>query len=356
MSDIYSLHKILHYTDKLDSLPQDVPDIKPPVHIRIKPTNVCGHHCWYCAYRVDDLQLGKDMVIKDAIPRDKMMEIVDDIVEMGVKAVTFSGGGDPFYYHHLLETVKRLAQTDVKFASLTNGARLSGELAEVFADAGSWLRISIDGWDGKSYAEQRGVREDEFGKVIDNLATFASMKRNCYLGMSIIVDHKNAPHLYEMIKLFSELGVDSVKISPVIVSNDGNVTNEYHQKIWDSVEEQYLRAKSDYGSDNFEVYYAYHQVANKFDKQYDWCPFIQILPVIGADMNVYACHDKAYNLDNGVLGSIANMRFKDFWYSDKNLFFKINPKQDCKHHCVADEKIKLVFKYLDIEQEHMGFV
>ncbi len=356
MSDIYSMHKIFHFNEKLDSLPQTTEEIRPPVHIRIKPTNVCGHHCWYCAYRNDNLQLGKDMVIKDSIPREKMLEIVDDIADMGVKAVTFSGGGDPFYYHHLVETVKKLAQTKVQFASLTNGARLDGELADVFADAGSWLRISIDGWDGKSYAQQRNVRDDEFSKVINNLQNFAKRRKRCYLGLSIIVDHKNALHLYEMIKIFSDLGADSVKVSPCIVSNDGNETNAYHKKIWSTVEEQVNLAISDFGSPDFEIYFAYHQVANKFDKQYAWCPYIQILPVIGADMNVYACHDKAYNLDNGVLGSIANIRFKDFWFSNKNKFFKINPKIDCQHHCVADEKNKMVLQYLNVEKAHMGFV
>lgn len=356
MSDIYSMHKIFHYGDKLDSLQKSSDEIHAPIHIRIKPTNVCGHHCWYCAYRNDNLQLGKDMVIKDSIPREKMLEIVDDVAEMGVQAVTFSGGGDPFYYSHLLDTVKKLSDTEVKFSSLTNGARLDGELADVFADAGSWLRISIDGWDGQSYAEQRGVRDDEFDKVITNLRNFAKRDRNCYLGMSIIVDHKNAPHLYDMIKLFADVGVDSVKISPCIVSNDGNETNEYHQKIWASVEDQYHRALADFGAADFEIYFAYHQVEDKFEKEYEWCPYIQILPVIGADMNIYACHDKAYNLDNGVLGSIADMRFKDFWFSDKNRFFKINPKKDCQHHCVADIKNRMVFQYLDVDKEHLGFV
>ena len=37
-----------------------------------------------------------------------MMEILDDIIEMDVKGVTFSGGGAPFYYPYLLEAVKKL--------------------------------------------------------------------------------------------------------------------------------------------------------------------------------------------------------------------------------------------------------
>ena len=96
MGQLYTKYKIFHFKDKIDSLPRDVEEIKPPIHIRIKPTNVCAHNCWYCAYKASNLQLGKDMVTKDFIPKDKMMEIIDDIIEMGVKAVTFSGGGDPF--------------------------------------------------------------------------------------------------------------------------------------------------------------------------------------------------------------------------------------------------------------------
>lgn len=46
------------------------------------------------------------MVERDQIPREKMLEIVSDLEEMSVGDVTFSGGGDPFYYKPLLETVK----------------------------------------------------------------------------------------------------------------------------------------------------------------------------------------------------------------------------------------------------------
>lgn len=164
MGLLYTKLKIFHYKEKIDSLPLQKEQILAPIHIRIKPTNACGHNCWYCAYKVDNLQLGKDMNKRDFIPKEKMSEIIDDLVEMGVKAVTFSGGGDPFYYPYLLDAVKKLAQTPIKFASLTNGARLQGEVAEIFAHRGTWLRISIDGWDDESYSFYRGVSKGEFYK------------------------------------------------------------------------------------------------------------------------------------------------------------------------------------------------
>ena len=96
MGSLYTPFKIFHYQEKLDSLLREINTTLPPLHIRIKPTNVCNHNCWYCAYRASDLQLGQDMNVCDAIPEVKMLEIVDDIVGMGVQAVTFSGGGEPF--------------------------------------------------------------------------------------------------------------------------------------------------------------------------------------------------------------------------------------------------------------------
>ncbi|MEN6586191.1 MAG: radical SAM protein [Sulfuricella sp.] len=356
MGLLYTKFKIFHYQDKLDSLPASSDEIRAPVHIRIKPTNVCVHHCWYCAYRADNLQLGRDMVEKDSIPRDKMMEIIDDVVEMGVKAVTFSGGGDPFYYKHLLETVKKLAQTPVQFASLTNGAKLSGEIAEVFAHHGTWLRISIDGWDAKSYAGYRGVKETEFPKVMSNLANFKKLGGPCLLGISLIVDNKNAPHVYDFISRLKDLGVNSVKVSPCVVSNNGRENNLYHQPIFSLVKEQTQRALATLADESFEIFDAYHELDEKFDKHYEWCPYLQILPIIGADLNIYPCQDKAYNLDEGLIGSIRDVRFKDFWFSDKNKFFTVNPSKVCNHHCVANEKNKMILEYLDSDPHHLGFV
>jgi MoaA/NifB/PqqE/SkfB family radical SAM enzyme len=348
--------KIFHFKEKVDSLPVSEGRIMAPIHIRIKPTNTCAHNCWYCAYRADNLQLGKDMEKKDLIPKEKMMEIICDIVDMGVKAVTFSGGGDPFYYPYLLETVKKLSETQVKFASLTNGSKLNGALAETFAHYGTWIRISIDGWDDESYSSYRGVKEGEFTKVMNNMESFKKLGGACHLGVSVVVDRKNASHIYEFIRSLKNVGVDNVKVSPGIVSNDGDENNEYHRPIFNQVKEQTNKAIEDLYEEDFEIFDSYHELDTKFEKEYNWCPYLQILPVIGADLNIYPCQDKAYNLDEGLIGSIKDQRFKDFWFSDKNQFFKINPSRVCNHHCVANTKNKLVLEYLDSDREHLGFV
>jgi MoaA/NifB/PqqE/SkfB family radical SAM enzyme len=356
MGNLYTKLKIFHYQAKVDSLPKTVAAILPPVHIRIKPTNICNHRCWYCAYNAEGLQLGKDMVTKDTIPLPKMMEIVSDIAEMGVKAVTFSGGGEPFCYPHLVPALKELIKHKIKIASLTNGSLLCGEAAELFAKHGTWVRISMDGWNDESYVKYRGVKGGEFTKIIQNIRAFKAMKPRCQLGVSVILDKDNYPHFYELAGLLKSIGVDSVKVSPCIVANTSEENNRYHDPFFAAAEKIINKAVEDLADGSFELYNAYHRQEISFEKDYHWCPFLQILPVIGADLNVYSCQDKAYNLDCGLIGSIKDVRFTDFWFSDKNKFFRIDPSRDCVHHCVADPKNRLVHEYLEADPEHLGFV
>ena len=355
MSNKYSELKVFHYQEKLDSLPKGNNTILPPVHIRIKPTNVCNHNCWYCAYKVDNLQLGQDMVEKDYIPKDKMMEIIDDCKDMGVKAITFSGGGEPFIYRYFKETIEKVIENHISFASLTNGSNLKGEIAELFALNATWLRVSIDGYDDQSYAKARDVKVGAFSKLLDNMKNFVNIKnRTCNLGVSFIIDKTNYTQIFEFSKLMKSIGVDSIKLSGCVVENEGDKNNEYHKPFFNEAKKLSIKAKQELEDENFEVFDSYHYLEDKFDKNYTWCPYSQILPVIGADLNIYPCQDKAYNLDNGLIGSIKDTSFKKFWFNDKNKFFKVNPSVHCQNHCVANGKNQMILKYLDVD--HLGFV
>jgi len=356
MGNLYTKMKIFHYKEKLNSLGREDDEIKSPIHIRIKPTNVCNHNCWYCAYRAAHMQLGQGMVVRDMIPRDKMIEIIDDLSEMAVKAVTFSGGGEPLVYPHLPETVKKLIELDISFATLTNGARLNGEIAELFAHKGTWVRISMDGWDDESYMKYRGCGDGEYTKIIKNIANFKKMNGECLLGISLILDKDNAKHVSRQLKFYKTLGVNSVKVGAAIVSNDSSQNNEYHRSFFPKTKRLIWQAKEDLEDASFEIFDAYHELEDNFEKDYSWCPYLQILPVIGADLNIYPCQDKAYNLKHGLIGSIKNQCFKDFWFSDKDKYYKIDPSKDCTHHCVANAKNKLILEYLEADKGHLGFV
>ena len=185
---------------------------------------------------------------------------------------------------------------------------------------------------------------------------FQKLEGKCLLGVSIVVDKRNAPHILELINKVKDTGANSVNISPCIISRDALENNGYHGALMEKVKEQVAEAKSKLADESFQIYDAYHELEDKFQKDYTWCPYIQILPVIGADLNVYSCKDKAYNWKEGKVGSIKEIPFKVFWYNNKDKFFNINPSRVCNHHCIANEKNKMIHEYLECKNDHLGFV
>lgn len=354
MTKLYSTMKFHRFQEQLEATRDG--RVIAPVHIRLKPINRCNHDCWYCAYRWSELKLGEDMVEADAIPEAKMMEIVDDIVEMKVRAVTFSGGGEPLLYKPLPEAIDRLAAGGVRVASLTNGSNLKGRMAEAFARHGTWVRISVDGWDDDSYVKERNAKPGEFNRLLDNIRAFCASGTKCVLGISLIVGEGNHKHVAEACRLFKDCGVNHVKISGVVTSNQSGGCNAYHTPLKAEVARQ-IELASDLVDDRFHILNHYHDVPERFDKSYDRCPFLMFQTVIGADCQVYACHDKAYTVP-GTLGSIKDRRFKDFWYSEDNrrAMHAIDPSVHCTHHCVANAQNLAILDYLSIDPEHGLFV
>ena len=114
-----------------------------PIYIRIKPTNYCNHHCYYCSYADSELGLRDSVNRQDQIPWEKMQEIISDMEDIGVKAVTFSGGGEPLVYPYIVQAMRKVLDAGIDLSVITNGQLLKEERAEVLANA-KWVRISFD--------------------------------------------------------------------------------------------------------------------------------------------------------------------------------------------------------------------
>ncbi len=351
---VYGANKFFFFPDQIEALKSG--SMVAPVHVRIKPINHCNHACWYCAYRADNLSLGEDMKLTDRIPYEKMREIVADLIAMKVKAVTFSGGGEPLLYKILPECVEELASNGVRVAALTNGSNLKGKMADAFASWGTWIRVSLDAWDDESYAKSRSIYNGAFSALIKNMQSFAERGSACVLGVSLIIDQVNCAHIADICRLLKKVGVSHVKLSAAIVSNDIQQNNVYHQNIAKVVSCE-IEEASQLNDRNFSVVNHYHEMDARFDKSYNTCPFTQFLTVIGADCGVYTCQDKAYS-KSGLLGSVAKTSFRDLWQSDElaRRLRKLNPQKVCAHHCVAHTKNLALHEALKLDTEHIPFV
>ena len=239
LNNVYSDLKILCHPDKLDAILKG--QRTAPLYVRIKPTNICNQNCWYCVYANDKVIENRSVDRRESIPWEKMQEIITDLSEMGTKAITFSGGGEPLCYHHIHEAVELIQNKGIDFAMISNGQALDERARKTLKNA-KWLRISLDSTNAQMYQKIRGV--DTYSKVMDNIEKFANEKNSeCVLGVNFVVTKDNYLNVYEICKILSNIGVDNVKFSPLMVK--GTIP-EYHMEIKGSIEEQISKAKSDF--------------------------------------------------------------------------------------------------------------
>lgn len=349
----YSELKIFHHTDRINGFlgGQRV----APVYVRIKPTNICNQKCFYCAYADDSLFDGREVNTKESIPWEIMSRTLHDFCEMGVKAVTFSGGGDPLCYHSIIDTLSLVQKLGIDYSMITNGQALEGEVVEYLKNA-KWIRISFDSSKQETYKKIRRVSTHD--KVISNIENFAHTKSaGCTLGINCVISKSNAEEIFDICSLVKGLGVDNIKLSPIAVKDS---IMEYHNSIKEIVIEQINHAKKELEDANFRIVDKYTcdlELPDVYQKPYKRCYIQNFFAVIGADSKVYRCHQRAYT-KAGEVGDLAQTSFKDLWFSkeaiDKMKGFE--PQKECCFRCVFDERNILLNDLVSIDRNHVNFI
>jgi MoaA/NifB/PqqE/SkfB family radical SAM enzyme len=343
-SNKYSDKKIVWFPEKLKSFVTN--KITNPIYVRIKPLNLCNHGCFWCVYHADLTKMHPDMNSKDALPKEKFRELLKDLKDIGTKAVTYSGGGEPLMYKGIEEFLQTTLDYDINLSIITHGQFLTDEKAKILAK-GSWVRVSMDYWDGASMHQSRRVRPEYFDTVMSNLDNFSKIKnKDCDLAINYIVTKENCNHLFEISKKLKDCGVENIRFSPMWCDN----FHEYHKEISNQVFSELIRTRSELSSENFKVYDSFNQISdhNINKRQYKKCYFNQIVPVVGADQNIYTCHNQAYSNDS-IVGSIKNKSFKEVWFSDETqkFFDDFNCVTTCTGQCAADSKNKFITELVD---------
>lgn len=349
----YSELKIFHHTERISDFLKG--KRAAPVYVRVKPTNVCNQRCFYCAYADDSLYDGRAVNTRESIPWDIMEKTLYDFKEIGVKALTFSGGGEPLCYHSIIDALALVQKLGIDYSMITNAQALDDEVVKLLKDA-KWIRVSFDSSKPETYEGIRRVNTHE--KVINNIANFASVKNmNCTLGINCVISKSNADEVFEICALVKKLGVDNIKLSPIAVKEDGK---NYHDSIKKTVIEQIASAQKELESSDFRIMDKYTcdlDLPTTYHKQYQKCYIQNFFAVIGADCKVYRCHQRAYT-KAGEVGDLTQMSFKDLWFS-QNVIEKMNtfePQKECCFRCAFDERNTLLNDFVSIDYDHINFI
>ncbi|MAG50763.1 hypothetical protein CL621_03965 [archaeon] len=181
-----------------------------PITIELNPTEKCNLKCKSCWQRANDTKTNE-------LSTDKLLSIVKEAAELGVKEFRIPGSGEPFVRNDILDVMKEIKKHNMYGLLITNGTLLTKEIVEELVKI-SWdcITFSIDGPDAETndYLRGNGV----FEKIIKNLVLLKNIKKDKPLiRFNVVLSNKNYNKLHEMILLAHNFGCKDVQFQAMTV-------------------------------------------------------------------------------------------------------------------------------------------
>jgi len=367
LSSPYSPYKAAHHMDKINQLRRG--EQITPAFVQIMISDLCNENCSFCAYRMENYTSNKlfgeyDPIKKIVnnnpnrmIPFEKVIETIDSCVDMGIKAIEFTGGGEPTVHPKHREIFEYALSKGIDVGLVTNGVILRDGMLDLVPKF-KWIRISVDAANKDTYAAMREVPSSFFDKVVSNIKKIVKSKLNSdselVIGIGFVVTRENHEEILAATELFAGLGVNNIRISAVFQPED----EEYFSSIYKKARDSARKAVSNYDNDSFRVFNLFGDRLSDLQQhnpEYEFCAFQQFQCIIGGDQSVYRCCNTAYN-PVGYLGSIKNQSFKDMWNSEEkiNLIENFNA-QGCER-CMFNSKNRFINYLIEQSPEHVKFI
>lgn len=307
--NLYSQAKPLFWVDRLATLQSGV--TPAPVHVQLVLSDLCNHDCDFCAYRMSSglsnelFPEGKRKNPNRMIATLKAAEIIDDCAALGVKAIQFTGGGEPTMHPEHLDLFARAQSHGILTSLVTNGMTLDTEHPAVRAM--TWIRVSVDAGAPQTYARTRGIAEKAWPRVWD---TIKALTQRCAGTVSVgfVVTPLNYRELPAAAELVRASGAANLRVGAVF-SSEGRA---YYGDRMDDIRAVIREARQQYGD----------LVVDLFDRRIDdldagsptepLCGYQHLSTYIGGDLGVYRCCNTAYSRA-GKVADLHDRRFRDLF-------------------------------------------
>ena len=270
------------------------------------------------------------MDFKDRISYEKMIEIFDDGVEMGVKAIELTGGGEPSLHPHFVGILKAIRSRGFDLGLITNGIGKSfqrdrDEVIELLSRA-KWVRFSVNGGSPESHTIVHRARRTDFHNILRNISLLVNAKsKDTTVGISFIVQPENHKEIPRITEIANDLGVDYLRIAPAIFSESTKYSEVYKDyyppEIRSYVEADLRKIKAEEQPGDTGIIDVFSPRLGFKDQQShyetgDFCYISNVMAVIGADQRLYPCCVWKYRPD-GEIGNLKEMGLKELWESEQ---------------------------------------
>ncbi len=162
---------------------------KLPYMVMFETTLMCNMFCEYCIFGEE----GKFNDLQTRAQRDRIFRRIDEFCEMGVFALSFSGG-EPLLNPNTSSYIAYAADKGMWTSMPTNGLLIK-KYAEGIARL-DMLEVSIDSLNPKRFAKRRGL--DGLPRILDNLEFVLKKRRPFTTQINAAVNLENLHDLPEL--------------------------------------------------------------------------------------------------------------------------------------------------------------
>ncbi|MCR4331293.1 MAG: radical SAM protein [Sulfuricaulis sp.] len=320
MSARYAGLKPFLFPDVLRGMREGTP--AAPVHVQLILSDLCNQNCHFCCFRDESSPELRGMFAEGEnhnpnrmLSFEKVLEILDDCAEMGVKGIELTGGGEPTIHKHFAEVVEAINARGLKWGLITNGVRMQD------LSTAQWVRVSLDAATPETYSAVRQVEPQHFDRALETI-------RRWKTNVSFVVTRQNHAEIYRAAVLAKSLGAQSFRVRP---QDDRGITL-FNGLIASIIPQG--RIVQDLAGPGFDVDYRFDtefESMQQGGQDYDHCAYQHFKTWIGADQNLYRCCIYAYS-PRGLIASIKGRRFKDVWREESVRNFREFNARAC-HQC-----------------------
>jgi MoaA/NifB/PqqE/SkfB family radical SAM enzyme len=298
--------KLIHHLDRLNSWMSGKG--AAPILIEISPVGSCNQGCIFCAYEY----LKKNT---DRLDTQRMKKVFSEFCRMGVKAVFFSGEGEPLLHPDLAYMVRYAHSVGLDCALNTNGILLTKHVSYDLLRHLSWVRFSINAGSSASYARIHRARKDDFQRLVKNLKDAVEIKRKqrleTSLGIQLVYIGQPVREILGLAQLLKKIGLDYFAIKQFNKHPLSKFDVRISKKDIERLREAESLADKDF----------YVTVRESFDPQrqkrnYKKCFGMDFFAEIKCDGGVYPC-GPLLGIKEYCYGNIYKSDFSKIWHSRK---------------------------------------
>ncbi len=324
-----------------------------PLLIQISPVSVCNHACLFCYYH----EVHKR---HDYLDAERLIRLVDEVRELGTKALFFSGEGEPLLHKQLPEIIEYAGKAGLSLAVNTNATPLRGAVMRRILPHLEWIRISLNGVNAADYARVHQTKEADFEHVLNNVAAAAAFKKSeglpIAIGVQFIYTGQSPEDVVALCRRVRETGADYFTVKQFNPHELSPLT----QMKFDVPPPEAFAGVEDCATDSFQVTLRFGMVEADWKRPYKRCLALPFITEIVSNGDVYSCGPHVGEPDYRY-GSIYDMDFRTLWSHENRAKVEAHvqaiPDLDhvCMPHCRPDQINRMLWDLLH-PPPHSNFI